>query len=112
MADLKVSLDERPEATVLRLHGSATAMNVAPLSRQATVLSAKRPAKLVIDMSELEFISSLPIGELISMARAVKLHKGQVMIAGASPAVREVLSHVRLQEVMPMYDTVDDAIAA
>ncbi len=107
MQQLQVSLEDQGDVTVLKLEGTASAMNVQQLSGPLMKLAARRPPKVVIDMARLDFISSLPIGELVSMARAVKLHGGTVRIAGPRPAVREILDHVRLGELMPIFDSVD-----
>lgn len=111
MNALDVRIEERAGAWVLVLIGSATAANVDVLGRAVTRISAARPARVVVDLSGLVFVSSLPIGELVGMARGVKMHGGTVVVAGANPMVREVMNHVRLGEVMPMVDSVDAALA-
>ena len=87
---------------------AVTAFGVAPLLPDPSDL----PQRVVVDMSGLEFLSSLPLGELVAMSRAVKLHGGRVVIAGARPAVREMLSHVRIDQIMPCFDGVDAALSA
>lgn len=113
MAELRVELlYPSPQCAVLVLSGQADARNYPPMMAKINAISASRPQRVVIDMSGLEFLSSLPLGELVAMSRAVKLHGGRVVIAGARPAVREMLSHVRIDQIMPCFDGVDSALSA
>ena len=97
---------------MLVLSGQADARNYPPMKAKINAISASRPQRVVVEMSGLEFLSSLPLGELVAMSRAVKLHGGRVVIAGARPAVREMLSHVRIDQIMPCFDGVDAALSA
>lgn len=113
MDDLIAELtDVAPGVVVLRLKGRADSRTVSAMMPKVNLISAKRPSKVVVDMGELSFLSSLPLGEIVAMNRAVKLHKGKVALAAVQPSVLEMMKAVRIDQVMGCYATVDDALAA
>jgi anti-anti-sigma factor len=64
----------------------------------------------VLDLTALDFISSLGIRLLLSAARVVTRRGGRVVMFGAQPMVAEVLAALSLDEVLPLVGTEDEAI--
>lgn len=75
----------------------------------AAVAAAGRSA--VLDLSGLDFLSSLGIRLLLSAARVVSRRGGRVVLFGAQPMVAEVLAAMALEEVLPMAATEAEAMA-
>ncbi len=68
--------------------------------------------KLVLDMAEVSYLDSAGLGILmISSGRAQKAG-GALRVAGLTDRVREVLRLTHADEVLPVFDTVDAAVAA
>lgn len=91
------------------------------LQMKLTFLMAGHPRNVVLDLSELEMISSLNIGELVTFRKGIMAGPpgtqqaapfGRVVIAGASPLIEKTLTFTRLHELFPLYPTVQDAVAA
>lgn len=70
-----------------------------------------RPRVLVIDLSRLDFICSLGLGGIV--VAFLRMHKsdGRLALARPSPAIREILATTRLGTLMPIYDSVEEALA-
>jgi anti-anti-sigma factor len=96
---------------VIRLIGSAGLREVDAMAMRFNRLAAARPKVLVIDASQLTFVCSLAIGQIVMLRSGLKTHGGVIRLAGVRAAVADVLSKTRLDTLMSLYPTVDDAIA-
>jgi anti-anti-sigma factor len=65
----------------------------------------------VIDLTDVEFIASMGIRMLITVARSLKLRKAKIALYGAQPGVDEVLATVSLGDVIPVVRTETEALA-
>ncbi len=72
------------------------------LERRTMSILALSPAQLVIDFAGLKFISSLGMGVLITIIRAVKSHGGSSVILNPQPAVAEALGRCRMGDLAPI----------
>lgn len=75
----------------------------------ASVSATGRSA--VLDLTQLEFLSSLGIRLLLSSARVVMRRGGKVVLFGAQPMVVEVLSAMSLDSVLPHVATEAEALS-
>lgn len=67
--------------------------------------------KLVVDLANVSSIDSAGIGALISGLKRSREAGGDLRIACATPQPRLVLRLTSLTNVLPVYSTVEDALA-
>src|SRR5215469_2323376 len=70
------------------------------------------PAGLVIDLSEVKFFGSVFISFLLKCHMLVKKHGSEVVLAGASDRVQELLHLTALDTLWALYPTRADALQA
>jgi anti-sigma B factor antagonist len=70
------------------------------------------PAGLVIDLSQVNYFGSVFISFLLRCHMLVKKHGSEVVLAGASERVRELLHLTALDTLWALYDTRDEALQA
>jgi len=75
----------------------------------AGVVPPGRP--VVVDLSEVSFVSSMGLRMIIGTARALRARGAAMALYGAQPLVRETLDHVALGEIIPIAETEADALA-
>lgn len=68
--------------------------------------------KLILDCTDLEYISSVGLGMLVRIHSRMNKHGGDVKLAHVQGLVAEVMKIARLDRLVEMYPTVDDAIEA
>ncbi len=109
---LQIEFQPRGEALICKLTGSAT-MDVCDLlcERLAEGMQTE-PKLLVIDLSELAFICSLGLGGIVATHVHARRHDRTVALAAPVPAVRELLELTRLDTLIPVFDTVNEALTA
>lgn len=106
------TVEQRPESTlVARLSGSLGIAGGEAFQVLARELIERRPRRLVLDLSGVDFISSPGIALLIEIGRDVPERGGEVVIAGATANVDDALRRVRMHEMIPMRDDVEAALA-
>lgn len=70
------------------------------------------PAGLVIDLSQVKFFGSAFISFLLKCHMLVKKHGSEVVLAGASDRIRELLHLTALDTLWALYETRVEAVAA
>ena len=96
--------------TVVRISGSA-GMVEADLIREKIESVATEPAqRIVLDLSELEFISSPGLGAIVSARNQVQAGGGRIVLANPTPAVRKILEATRLSTLFEVFDTLQQAV--
>jgi len=68
--------------------------------------------RLVFDLSDISFISSVGLGQLMRAFRAATGNDGFVRIVNPQPLVEEVFRFTKLHTLIRIFPTVEDAIAA
>jgi anti-anti-sigma factor len=76
----------------------------------ATVVPNNRSA--IIDVSGVDFITSMGIRMLITVARSLALRQARLALYGAQSMVKEVFERVALPEIIPVVENEADAISA
>ncbi|SFI68984.1 MULTISPECIES: STAS domain-containing protein [Microbacterium] len=96
-------------AAVVAVAGRLTATG-APRLRQAVedAVAAGTP-RIVIDMSDTEFIDSSGLGALIGGLKSTRLADGDLRIAAVPEAVRRVLKLTNLDRVLREYPSAEAA---
>src|SRR6266849_4756491 len=109
-----VEFEYRDSICVLRLHGRfATGQDSAYLRAKAEEIKSSGCRKVLADFSEVSYIDSTGIGFLIGIYTSVlKNNEGQFVLASLNRRVREVLELTRLANVIPIYQSEADALAA
>lgn len=75
-------------------------------------LAEKVSGKVIFSLSNVDAISSRALAALVWLHRELRSKKGQLKIADADPMVAHVFTVARLNQVLELYDTKEDALAA
>ncbi|MGG5808040.1 STAS domain-containing protein [Falsiroseomonas sp. CW058] len=100
-----------PSANKVVLHGRLDSATVGGVETPFTAAVAAAGRSAVLDMQGLDFLSSLGIRLLLSVARVVTRRGGRVALFGAQPMVAEVLGAMSLDAVLPLFGTEEEALA-
>jgi anti-anti-sigma factor len=74
------------------------------------LIETASPASFVLDLGAVHFLSSAALGLLLNIRAHLEERKYPFALAAASGEVAEVLRRARLDEVMPVYPTVEEAL--
>ena len=65
--------------------------------------------KIVLDFSNVEYLSSAALGKLITMDKKTKAAKGKLRLCSVRPEIYEVFAITKLNKLFSMFDNVDKA---
>ena len=78
--------------------------------RLGQVLKRVPEAKIVLDVKNVQYVSSAALGELLSAHKQLAKGQGKMCMAGVGPELLEILATTRLDAIFETYDTADEAI--
>lgn len=105
--NLTTTRDER--FSTIRAEGRLTATSVPVLRAAIAGLVEDGDTRVVIDLSATEFIDSSGLGVLIGGLKTARQAGGDLRIAGATDAVRKVLSLTNLDRVLRNHSSAAEA---
>ncbi len=82
------------------------------LKAEFLILAQPDVEKLIIDLSEVEYIDSGGLSALLLARRQMVDNDGDVRLVGVRPEVQSLLSLTQLDRVFPSYATIAEALAA
>ena len=99
--DLQVeALDDR--AIRLVLSGRLDTVGVDQIETRFNASAVADPRHALVDLSGVEFVSSMGVRLLITAARAKAGRGGRLVLAAPQPVVRETLEMVALDQIIPI----------
>jgi len=110
---MHIDVAEQSGAAVVRPLGSRVDLQSAGEFRNALLqLIDVGHHKLVVDLSDVEFVDSSGLGAPVSALKTLKLLKGggDIRLANVQPSVVALLEIIRLHRVFFSYPTVDQAV--
>jgi anti-sigma B factor antagonist len=102
-----MKLDIKHIDDILLIHvinDSLDASNVADLRRDVLpLLSGER--KVLLDMSNLQFVDSAGLGSLLTCLKAVRQYQGEIKLCALTRPVQALFELMRMQKVFHVYAT-------
>jgi len=96
--------------TVLAPVGDLDLAGAPRLRQQVHRVAPGGEPRLIVDLSEVDFVDSTGLGVLIGVLKRVRTQGGQLRLAGAQPSVHRVVELVGLDRVFETYPDVAAAI--
>jgi len=97
--------------TMVALVGEVDATNSDELNDLLDSVARERPALLLIDMSGLSFMDSTGLRMLLRASRVLDQQGGVLGLVSPQAAVTRVLQLTKADQLIPIYDSVDGALA-
>lgn len=97
---------------LIRLKGKLDIQGVAQVEKKIAGHIAGEAVTLLVDFSQVDYIASIGIRLLLTIAKTLKSRGGQVLLFGAMPLVEEVLSLSGLSQVIPIHANLEVALAS
>jgi anti-anti-sigma factor len=90
----------------------ATALQLQERLAPCLAEAAAARCSVVLDLSGVDYISSMGLRVLMMAAKTVRASGGCAAVAGLQPVVREIFEIARFQHVLPAYASVAEALQA
>jgi anti-sigma B factor antagonist len=111
LADMVARRYSRADCTVLALSGEVDASCAPELRRHLMdAVAAGRPP-VVVDLTAVTFLDLVAVGQLVHAFARTGFASGSIRLVSPRPFVRRVLELTRVASVLPLHDTLADAVA-
>jgi anti-anti-sigma factor len=105
---LEIEVVAAGQEIVVRLRGEAGVTEAGVLETSLSRVHVRRPARVIFDLRELRFLSSLAMAVLVSYLRAAVRAGVRVCLATAlHPAVREALDRAKLMDLFEIVSSAE-----
>jgi anti-anti-sigma factor len=95
----------------IALNGRLDMMGNQDIEMKLTTLAATDKAGVLVDMTDVEFIASIGIRTLITVAKAQAYRGGKIVLCNLQSMVKEVLTTSGVDNIIDLSDDCDAAMA-
>ena len=109
--DVRVRVTDTHDAVVVSVRGRIFYGTHEPLVDALTPLAEGARPRIVVDLVDVPMCDSTGLNILVQTKLRAAARGGWLRLAAPQPIVRRVLEVTRLVRMLPIYDTVVDAVA-
>ncbi len=108
--DLRLDVSERDGWAVLSVGGEVDVATAPRLREQLIELVNGGHHRIVVDLSEVEFLDSTGLGVLVGALKRVRTHDGDLALVCTESRILKVFEITGLTKVFAMHKSVDEAV--
>ena len=113
MSPFKLELEKQPSSNdSLTIYKATGKLSLETVNEFITRMRAESAAYLVLDLGGVSFLDSAGVGALVSLFVSRRNHGKVFALAALSSQSAAVVSVAGLQNLLPVYKTVEEAAAA
>jgi anti-sigma B factor antagonist len=107
-----MEISEKTQGTVkvVSLSGRLDAYGVNDVEKKLDSIASIKQVHLVLNLKELEYISSSGLRIMLATIKTTKKHQGEVRLACLNPSVKDVFDIAGFTQFFKIFDKEDDAI--
>lgn len=109
---LSYEVEPRGDKHLVTLHGRIGELESHQLQRELVTLVDQGAKFIVLDLTDVPFVTSSCLGALMVAHKRVRMENGGMRIAGAQPLVRQILEITKLFKLFGRYESVQAALNA
>ncbi len=112
MRTLDFSVRPQGAATVVAVTGTVDAVTAPRFAEALQAEVAAGRAKVVVDLSDVAYISSAGLRAVLASLKAARTAGGDLRLAGAGDAVKQVFDLAGFGSILTSFDDVEAAVAS
>lgn len=109
---LEIAVSEQNKVRLLQVSGRVDSISADELHAALLDCIANAPHQVVVDLQDVEYMSSAGLRELVSALKQVNKQEGDLRLANPSARVMEVLELAGLDSIFKIFPTLSDAIGS
>lgn len=98
--------------TIVWAQGEIDIATVNGLMQELANAAHGHQCRVIVDLTDVTFMDSTGLNALVSARRKASAGGGEVQLVGACALVRKILRITGLDQIFPVYSTIDEAIGA
>lgn len=109
---MEISVQEYKRVSVMKVSGRVDSATAPELETGLRQMIESNKTNIVLDLKEVDYMSSAGLRGMVSTLKAVKGANGDLRLASPSPRVEEVLRLAGLTSIFTVYPTREEAVAS
>jgi anti-sigma B factor antagonist len=109
---MKTEIQQEANSTIVRVTGSVDALTAAELSKVLSNQIADGRAKLVVDLTAVEFMSSAGLRTLLGAVKEARSSGGDLRIISTNPGIDKVLKMSGFHNIAKVFPSQADAVSS
>ena len=106
---LHIEIEEVDRKIILRLDGRLDAATSAILERKINSLEEEHHVHLLLDFTDVDYLSSAALRLLLAAAKKLKAKKGALVLFSLNEEVMEVIKMVGFEKILLIFESEQDA---
>jgi anti-sigma B factor antagonist len=107
---MDISEDRKADAVILALSGKLDAMTAKTFEDKILGVINSGTQRLVVDLSQLEYVSSSGLRVLLLAAKRLQGTDGKIVLCALKDQIRQVFDLAGFSSILPIYGSRDEAI--
>lgn len=99
------------DVAVLHLSGNIDELAADDLGAALDEVMADGRPRIILDLTDVWFMGSTGLGQIMRTYRAVRKEDGYVRIANPQPLIADLFAVTKINKLLDIYPTVEDALA-
>lgn len=108
---MEINVETQGNVTIVGLRGKLDANSSPAVEKQLQVLIDQGGERLVLDLAELTYISSLGLRIFIAVARSIQKLNGKLALAGLNAHIYEIFKIARFTTIFSIYPSRAEAVS-
>ena len=109
---MNISESKQGNVTILKAEGKLDSMSSPELDKRLASMVESGTRKIVLDLSNLDYVSSAGLRVFLSAAKRLKQAQGKLELANLSAQVKQIFDIAGFETILPVFKTVNDAVEA
>lgn len=108
---IRVTIEEKGNIVILRLDGRLDATSTPVLEGKIKPVLEKQ-ARVLMDFSDVDYLSSAGMRLLLSAAKKMKAKNGRLVFCGIDEEVMEIIKMAGFDKILEIFSSEQEALAA
>ncbi|MDD5049509.1 MAG: STAS domain-containing protein [Methanoregulaceae archaeon] len=109
---LRVDESRSGSATIVSLSGRMDASSSPAAEAVLSRLIGAGERRIVVDMSDLDYISSAGLRVMLASLKRLREDGGQLLLAGLKPEIKNIFEIAGFQRIFSIYPSPEDAVSS
>jgi anti-sigma B factor antagonist len=111
-AQMEITSMENQSSLVLNLKGRLDFATSNTLKEEILRHITEGRNRILLNMSQIDFVNSSGLGTLVSILKEIRLAKGRLALSNLATYVQEIFEITQLSHIFEIYDSEPDALEA
>jgi len=107
---MEITEDKRGEILILKLKGRLDSLTSNKLEERFLALLDKEEKKVIVDFSQLDYISSAGLRVLLMVSKRLQGSKGKIVLSSMQEQAKEVFDIAGFSSIFHIFQSQEDAI--